>query len=227
MDTSRINQIYEELSTIHFQVAEDPRTQGTGYIARSIKQILDAIEKANALAVEIGRAFAAAQEELSLLKLEWEVSVRDTLLSRRIQDLEGVSLEEKRARARQLVNEQFKIRQREAYQGPVEEMPDFPSLEMKIVLVENKVNELKTLHDAVKEKVTSLRRTDSAVRLQNASLETEAKLFGAIPNGNGENGHSVARRPRRRQPQEVEADQSWNELTGRPDQPEQAEELAE
>jgi hypothetical protein len=230
VDTARINAIYEELSTINFEIAADPRTLGAGYIARSIKHILDQIERANALAVEVRRAYTAIQEELSLLKLEWEVSVRDTLLSRRVQDLEGVSLEEKRARSQQLVNERYQQRKAEEFRARNEPVPDLPTLEMKIVITENRTTDLRTLQDAIKEKVTSLRRADSAVRLQNTSLETEAKLFGSIPsghNGNGQNGHTTSRRRRGRRPQEVQTDEGWSELRGGSDQTQQPEEAPE
>ena len=182
MDRARVEEIDNIISNLHVELAPDPRTQGPGYIARKIKEALDGSEEANKYFTEVGKAFVRQKERVSLLELEIEEGTRAHLLSRAIQDLEGISMEEKKARALMNLEKGHRDEVIAEYRSRGQTPPArIPTLKQDLHEAKSMEEILRDLLARIKEKISSLKRTDSGVRLQQRAMENELQLYGAAP----------------------------------------------
>jgi hypothetical protein len=172
---------YLRLAEIAVELSPDPRLLGSSYITEKIKEVQDAISDANEIATEVSRAYLNANSQVALLELKKRTYTRAMLVSPEIRNLE-ISFQEKMIRAEMLVDA-YRLQEEQTKataEGRAPVLTIVP-LEEEIVLAKNELESLKILKDVVVEKRNDLRRIDSAIRLQNASIEAEYSTLGGRP----------------------------------------------
>jgi hypothetical protein len=177
----QVDAAYERLSQIAVELNPDPRLLGSSYITEKIKEVQDAISDANEIATEVSRAFLNASSQVALLELKKRTYTRAMLVTPEIRNLE-ISFQEKMIRAEMMVDA-YRLQEEQA-KATAEGRPPVLTivpLEEEIVLAKNDLESLKILKDVVVEKRNDLRRIDSAIRLQNASIEAEYSTLGGRP----------------------------------------------
>jgi len=211
VDAARVQEIYEIVSSVHVQLQEDPRVMGPGYISRTIQRTRDAEEKVNGFYTEVQQSLSAYRQELSLRELDRKVRLRQKLMSNEIRTLE-VSANERAAHAEASLENEYRAEAKLALEQEGKPIPaHVHSLEEEIVLLQNNIEALRTLLDVINEKKASLNKTDSAVRLQEKAMDTEARVFGGPP------AHNVARTAARGRPNgPVRDNPTWGALAGDP-----------
>jgi hypothetical protein len=192
MDPNRIVEIYTLLSSIQVHLVEDPRVVGPSYISRAIHQCREAEEQLNALVVEVNKEIARLKQDISLRQFQLKIRRRTRLLSDEIRS-QDCSAAERQAMAERDVDKEYEAEVRaysEQHGQPVPE--NIPSLEYQLLTIQNTIVELEALQSCIVEKKASINKTDSAVRLQEKALETDARLYS------GPNAAITGDRSRRR-----------------------------
>lgn len=213
MTPERIEEIYGRITEVDVILAPEPRERGPGYICSTIVEIQEKDNELTGILQEVTRQLNETQKQLRVRELETRVRTREKLLASVISELEGVSQVEKLARVSQYI-EQDRLREAVASAPTGLTIPtSIPSLEQEICDLQNEEGSLKALKESVLERKKHLKSKDSAVRLQQAAMDTAARLFGR---GNGmiPTENQTRDRERRRVTGNVQVDPSFEELSG-------------
>ena len=136
MDSARVAEIYDELLRLKVDLADNPAERGPGYIAASIKRCRDCVEALNKIHHEVEKAYVYHRNRVRLLKLEFQELLRAKTLSVEIQDMEGVSLSEKKQYALIKLEQERQIKIRREYRDKGLEPPEYiPTLEQELCKV--------------------------------------------------------------------------------------------
>lgn len=215
MTPEHIEAIYTRITEVDVILAPEPRERGPGYICSTIVDIQEKDNELTGILQEVSKELNEIQKQLRIRDLEMRVRIREKLLAPVIAELEGVSQVEKLARVAQYIE---KDRLREAISATqTGEIPPIaiPSLEQEICDLQNTEGTLKVLKESILERKKHLKSKDSAVRLQQAAMDTAARLFGRS-NGTIPTENPARDRERRRATGNVQVDPSFEELAGVP-----------
>lgn len=208
MTSDRIDEIYAELAKVQVKMSTDPRTQGASYILSKITECKEAMEIANAYFQEAHKAFGKAQQNSRLLKLELKREIEAEVMS--LGALEDVGFEEKKLIAKSNVLQKVKERKFALLKlkNPLLKIEEVADLENEVVDAESMEYCLRSLIKVLEEKKAEIKQADSAVRLQQKTMEDEKRAIYSPPSS------FTAKKRVQKTPEgdDITSDENWSGL---------------
>lgn len=205
MDAARYDQILREVCDMHVRIHADPRTQGSGYVSSKICEVNEAVDKVNGFAQEVEVALARSRNELRDFELESKMFFEAAMME--LMETEGYAYQEKVIKARAEATRKIKDKRIQESMEAGNPITEVDCIDKEIVALKKEEENLRALKTMVDEKRAQLKATDSQIRLQNTSIETEMRMFGGAPVP--QNNRGRGRTPTGAQQQ----DNQWSELT--------------
>lgn len=169
MTNERYEQLWNEMNNpdLRIVISETPVTAGVTYIGDSIGKIRNVMAQVVDFGQEVERELGLVKGEIILLQEEQRIRQLHCLETLTEEESHGVPMEVRKA-----------IALRKAEESYVRDNPEMVPMQKRIVELQVWEKKLESLGNVIKAKRETLKGADSAVRLQQKTVEAYVDLFG-------------------------------------------------